>query len=103
MSVARLARAAIAVALVTIASGAPRAAVALLEDDCCVERCDGEGGESCPPDCTRASCVKVVASVVAPPVASGPLADHVVGAVLPGAHRPVLPVVLGGVFHPPRR
>jgi hypothetical protein len=104
MTVARFVRAAIAVVLVTIGSGVPRTAVALLDDDCCVEQCDGEGGdESCPPDCASATCAKVIAPAIAPPATACLTVRADGGTALPGAARPVLPVVLGGVFHPPRR
>jgi hypothetical protein len=104
MRCVRFARAALAVALVTIGSGVPRAAVALFQAECCIEQCDNESdGKSCAPDCTSASCVKVVPSAVAPPAAtSGSVFDEDEGAVVAEAHRPVLPVVLGDLFHPPR-
>jgi hypothetical protein len=105
MRLVRLLRAALAIALVAIASGAPRAAIALLADDCCVEECEGEGGgEPCPPDCTRGTCVKILTSAVAPSaVTSGTPGDQDRRSVPPDAHRPVLPLVVAGVFHPPRR
>jgi hypothetical protein len=103
MSVVRYLRAAVAVLVVTITSGVPRAAAALLADDCCLEQCDGErGGESCPPECTSITCVKVVVSAVAPSSGSDPLMVEGRDA-LPASGRPVLPLVTGGVFQPPRR
>jgi hypothetical protein len=103
MSVARYLRAAVAVLVVTITTGVPRAAAALLTDDCCLEQCDGErGGESCPSECTSATCVKVVVSAVAPSRAPGPLMVEGRDA-LPASGMPVLPLVIGGVFQPPRR
>lgn len=100
MRLARHVRAALAVVLVTIGSGVPRAAVALLDDDCCAERCETDG--SCTPDCASATCAKVVAPALAP-AAPAPLSAHADGgAAASGTERPALPVVLGGVFHPPR-
>lgn len=93
-----------AAALVAIVSGLPQAGYAVLVDDCCAERCESErDGKSCPPNCPSASCLKVFPSAI--PQSRGaavasvprrePRADAVVG--------PELPLVLSGVFHPPRR
>jgi hypothetical protein len=94
----------LAVALVALVSGLPRAAYAVLVDDCCAEPCDGgSDGEQCPPSCTNVTCTKVFPSAVPPPTG-----DHVAAAADPAQRlvstaAPALPLVLSGVFHPPRR
>jgi hypothetical protein len=104
MTVLRFLRIAFAAALIAVVSGVPQAAYAALVDDCCAERCEGDpGGKRCPPNCPSASCAKVFPSAV-------PLSgfEHVPtrGDAEPRpalAVAPTLPLVLSGVFHPPRR
>jgi hypothetical protein len=103
VSLLRLLRVALAAALIALVSGAPQAAFAALSSDCCADECQGDReGEQCPPGC-GGGCAKVLSVAV-----SGASRDSVVAAgareerSLPSV-TPALPLVLGGVFHPPRR
>ena len=102
MNVPRLVRAALAVALVVLASGTPQV-VSALADDCCAEHCEQQLGKHCPPNCTSGRCAKVFPTAVAP----GPsvLNEAIVGgrAQLDAVVAPSLPFVTHGVFQPPRR
>lgn len=99
----RALRVALAAALIALVSGAPQAAFAALSNDCCAEECDGDReGAQCPPGC-GGGCAKVLPFAVSAAsrdsiVAAGAREEH----ALPSA-TPVLPLVLGAVFHPPRR
>jgi hypothetical protein len=103
MTVLRFIRAALAVVFMAIVSGVPQAVYAAVVDDCCAERCDSErDGRGCPPNCPSPSCVKVFPPAVLQSRAAGAVA---LARQEPGATRvvaPVLPLVLSGVFHPPR-
>jgi hypothetical protein len=93
----------LAAALVALVSGVPQAAWAAFGDDCCVERCESErNGDPCPPSCPSASCAKVFPPAV-PPSRAAEVVDVEVERRPLGAVAPALPLVLSGVFHPPRR
>jgi hypothetical protein len=98
----RALRRALSIALLTVASGLPAAAFALLDDDCCAERCDAPDGKRCPPGCTQLTCAKVFSTALPPALrAEAPPARR--GKPQPVAVlAPALPLVSGGVFHPPR-
>lgn len=104
MTLPRLVRAALAVALVALASGVPQVVSAALADDCCAEHCDQQSdGKQCPPNCTSGRCAKVFPTAVAP--APSLLNEANVGGQpqLDGVVAPSLPFVAHGVFQPPRR
>lgn len=99
----RALRVALAVAFAAVVSGVPQVAYAALADDCCVEQCDSErDGRDCAPNCPSPSCVKVFPTAV--PQSRN---DAVARAERPDpgpacVAAPVLPLVVSGVFHPPR-
>ena len=100
----RWARLAVSVALIALASGAPRTVLAAIWAlECCGDPCGGEHeGKGCPPNCSHGDCVKILRFIAAAPmtfdraalegVESNPLSDAA----------PVLPLVVQGLFHPPR-
>jgi len=100
----RWARLAVSVALIAIASGAPQTVLAAIGAlDCCADPCDGEReGEGCPPDCSHGACVKVLRSIVAPAMAFERTAREGVERGSLSDAAPVLPLVVQGLFHPPR-
>lgn len=91
----------VAVAVTVFTSGVSQVVAAALDDECCVEACDGSlDGKHCPPNCTG-PCAKVspsLGAVVAPCLGPRPTSGHdvVVANALPH-----LPLVVAGVFHPP--
>jgi hypothetical protein len=99
----RVLRAFVLIAMSLFTSGVPQVMTAALDDDCCVETCDGAlDGKHCPPNCDRGECAKAHASIIAiaaPFPGPGPSAEPAPFA----AHAtPQLPLVTSGVFHPPR-
>lgn len=98
----RFARLVLVVALATLASGAPSVVRATLDADCCEQGCDApDAGKPCPPDCSG-PCAKVatpLAAVPAPSLARAPVARS---AVITCTIAPALPLLVSGVFHPPR-
>lgn len=91
----------VVLAIAALTSGIP-VVVAAVSDDCCTESCDGPGGERCPPNCDSGSCAKVHASlgaVLAPCLGPQPTS---VRSVVVALASPELPLVVAGVFHPPR-
>ena len=105
MSVLRLFRIALAVALVALASGLPQVVSAALGVDECPGECDGGlDPQHCPPNCSQGACAKVIPSTAAPSRGGDSPFDTQPGAVGPDVGAaPVLPLVLSGVFHPPQR
>lgn len=93
----------LAAALVAVVSGVPQAAWAALDDDCCVERCESErDGNGCPPSCPSQTCVKVFPPAVAHSRPEAAAAPERAKPQVAWSIAPVLPLVLSGVFHPPR-
>ncbi len=91
----------VALAIAALTSGIP-VVVAAVGDDCCTESCDGPGGERCPPNCDSGSCAKVQASlgaILAPCLGLRPMSVRSVSVAFAS---PELPLVVTGVFHPPR-
>jgi hypothetical protein len=94
----------LAAVLVAVLSGVPQAAWAAAGDDCCGERCESErDGRDCPPNCPSPSCAKVFPSAVPPSRAGSLDAPDRAEPGVAGIAAPALPLVLSGVFHPPRR
>lgn len=92
----------VVLAISALTSGIPDVVAAAVGDDCCTESCDGPGGERCPPNCDSGSCAKVQASlgaVLAPCLDPRPAG---VRSILVALASPELPLVVAGVFHPPR-
>jgi hypothetical protein len=93
----------LAAALVAAVSGIPQAAYAALADDCCAERCESErDGRGCPPNCPSPSCVKVFPSAVPQSRLDAVAAPEPREPREAWIAAPALPLVLSGVFHPPR-
>jgi hypothetical protein len=93
----------LAAALVAAVSGVPQAAWAALDDDCCVEHCQSErDGHGCPPNCPNATCVKVFPSAVAHSRPEAAVAPERSTLRVAWIIAPTLPLVVSGVFHPPR-
>jgi len=85
-----------------LTSGIPHVVSAAMDDDCCTEFCDGFDGKRCPPNCDSGSCAKVLASlgaVLAPSLRPRPVTAR---AVAVAESSPELPLVVTGVFQPPR-
>jgi len=93
----------VVIAVSVLTSGIPHVLAAALDDECCTEACDGSlDGKRCPPNCERGTCAKVSVSlgaVLAPCLAPRPTRSE--GAFV-AALTPELPLVVAGVFHPPR-
>jgi hypothetical protein len=89
-------------AVTALTSGIPHVVTAVMDDDCCTESCDGLDGKRCPPNCDGGLCAKVHASlgaVLAPCLGPRPMSGR---AVVVAQASPELPLVVTGVFHPPR-
>jgi hypothetical protein len=98
----RLARLLIAAVLVALASGAPSVIRAALDAECCERGCDGPAErEPCPPDCSG-PCVKLAAAPAAIPATNVERQVARRSAASTGVAAPALPLVVAGVFHPPR-
>lgn len=83
-------------------SGIPHVVAAAMDDDGCTESCDGFDGKHCPPNCDSGPCAKVHASlgaVLAPCLSPRPVTAR---AVAVAEACPELPLVVTGVFQPPR-
>lgn len=98
----RIARLLLVLGVAALASGAPSVVRAALDEDCCEQGCDHpDERKPCPPNCSG-PCAKVATLV---PIATTrylarePAARSMVST---GAIAPVLPLVVRGVFHPPR-
>lgn len=104
MTLLRTLRIVLAVALVAITSGAPRVVMAAIDDgDCCAQPCSGAlDGKHCPPNCTQGACARLLPPVVATPVTLERLGDSLVERCIAPELVPTLPLVVRGVFHPPR-
>jgi hypothetical protein len=98
----RIARLLLVLVLAALASGAPTVVRAALDEECCEHGCDGpDEGKPCPPGCSG-PCAKVATPLPMSPsrwLARQPEARSVAST---GAIAPVLPLVVTGVFHPPR-
>ena len=99
---ARGLRNALPLGLALLLSGVPQS-VSAASTDCCDERCEGSlAGDECPPTCGLGACAKVR------PTIDSDSRTVIDAPASPGRscaqedHRPVLPVVTSGVFHPPR-
>jgi hypothetical protein len=91
----------VVLAITALTSGIPHI-VEAVDDDCCTESCDGLDGKRCPPNCNSGLCAKVQASlgaVLAPCLGPRPMSVH---SVVVAVASPELPLVVTGVFHPPR-
>jgi hypothetical protein len=98
----RIARLLLALALAVPASGAPAVVRAALDEACCEQGCDyPDEGQSCPPDC-GGPCAKVATPLPATTARSLAHAPAARSCPSTGASAPVLPLVMSGVFHPPR-
>lgn len=92
----------VVVTVTVLTSGIPHVVAATMDDDCCAESCDGLDGKRCPPNCDSGSCAKVLASlgaVLAPCLSPRPVAAR---AVAVAEACPELPLVVTGLFQPPR-
>jgi hypothetical protein len=98
----RIARLLLVIVLAAITSGAPTVVRAAFDSECCEQGCnDSSERKPCAPDCTG-PCANAHT-----PLTAGapqcfrrePTARSVVNN---GADAPVLPLVVNGVFHPPR-
>jgi hypothetical protein len=89
-------------AVTALTSGVPHVVAAAMDDDCCTESCDGVDGKRCPPNCDSELCAKAFASLgaVLPPCLSPrPVTAR---SVAVAEACPELPLVVTGVFQPPR-
>src|SRR5512133_594855 len=102
MTSMRALRAFVLIAASVFTSGVPQVVAAALDDDCCVETCDGAlDGKHCPPNCDRCACANghaSLAAVVVPFPGPRPTTEH---ARFAAHDSPELPLVTTGVFHPP--
>jgi len=100
--ISRSLRTLVVLAITALTSGIPHVVAAAMDDDCCTASCDGLDGKRCPPNCDRGSCAKVQASlgaVLAPCPEPRPMS---VRFVVVTQASPALPLVIAGVFQPPR-
>jgi hypothetical protein len=98
----RIARLLLALALAALASGAPTVVRAALHEECCEQGCDyPDEGKPCPPDC-GGPCAKVATPLPVTPARCLARAPEARSVASTGAIAPVLPLVVSGVFHPPR-
>jgi hypothetical protein len=99
----RLVRMLVLVAMTVFTSGIAQVVAAALDEDCCVEACDrARDGKHCPPHCDACPCAKVLAitgAVVAHGLGTGPMTGRAVPTLQAS---PDLPLVVAGVFQPPR-
>lgn len=98
----RIARLLLALALAALTSGGPSVVRAALHEECCEQGCDyPDEGKPCPPDC-GGPCAKIATPL--PATFARSLAHEPAARSCPstGASAPVLPLVMSGVFHPPR-
>lgn len=92
----------VVLAVTALTSGIPQVVAAAMDDDCCAESCDGFDGKRCPSNCNSGLCAKVHASlgaVLTPCFGPRPMSGR---AVVVAQTSPELPLVVTGVFHPPR-
>jgi hypothetical protein len=96
----RLARVLIAIAMAIVASGMSTA-LAWVADECCDDGCPGALDGNCPPNCSS-PCAKIRAALdaQATPTLSLPREESSFACGDPAA--PDLPLIVTGVFHPPR-
>ena len=98
----RVGRLLLVLGLATVASGAPGVVRAALDVECCERGCDDPSkGTPCPLECMGpcAHASTTLAAGAAPCLGREPIARSTAsGATAP----PVLPLVVTGVFHPPR-
>ncbi len=99
----RIARLLLVLVLAALASGAPTVVRAALDEECCEHGCDSpDEGKPCPPGCSG-PCAKVATPLPITPawcLIREPADARCT--VSNGTRAPVLPLVLSGVFHPPR-
>ncbi len=98
----RIARLLLALALAVLASGTPSVVRAALDEECCEQGCERpDEGQPCPPGCSG-PCAKVATPLPVTPARCLAREPEARSAASSGASAPVLPLVVSGVFHPPR-
>lgn len=102
MSIIRIARLLLVLGLAALASGAPSVVRAALGAVCCEQSCDDpDEGKPCPPDCSG-PCAKLATPLAANPARSLERDPAARSNTSTGVNAPVLPLVVSGLFHPPR-
>lgn len=98
----RIARLLLALVLAALASGTPSVVRAALDEECCEQGCDHpDEGKPCPPDCSG-PCAKVATPLPAIPARGLAREPAARSTARIDTVAPVLPLVVSGVFHPPR-
>lgn len=98
----RIARLLLVLVLAALASGAPTVVRAALDEECCEQGCERpDEGKRCPPDC-MGPCANSPTTLAAGPAQSLRRVPTARAAASTRTQAPVLPLVVTGVFHPPR-
>jgi hypothetical protein len=98
----RIARLLLALVLAIVASGAPSVVRAAFDEECCEQGCDDpDEGTPCSPDCSG-PCANAAHPLVPMPARSLAREAAARSSARMDTVVPVLPLVVTGVFHPPR-